>query len=224
MADTLLETLEIEPKSPADAAVIWLHGLGADGHDFYPIVPELKLPNSLSIRFIFPHAPKRPITINQGMRMRAWYDIKEFGLAPRQDEEGIRDSEKKIFALLEKERSRGIAPQRTILAGFSQGAAMALHCGMRFSPRIAGIMALSGYLVLPDKARDEIPSESLNIPIFMAHGNQDPVVPHAYGMLSKETLEQLGATEISWHSYPIAHSVFDPEIRDISQWLQKVLG
>lgn len=223
MAESQLETLEFETHQDPDAVVIWLHGLGADGHDFYPIVPELKLPSSMKIRFVFPHAPKRAITINQGMRMRAWYDIKEFGLAPRQDEVGIRDSEKRIFALLDRERKRGISPQRIVLAGFSQGAAMALHCGLRYAPVIGGIMALSGYFLLPEKAADEISGKALSIPIFMGHGSQDPVVPHAYGMLSKETLEQRGVSQISWHSYPIAHSVFDPEIRDISQWLQKVL-
>lgn len=219
-----LETLEIEPQGDADAAIIWLHGLGADGHDFYPIVPELGLPSSLRVRFVFPHAPYRPITINQNASMRAWYDIKEFGLAPRQDEEGIRDSEKLIFTLIDKEKKRGIAASRIILAGFSQGGAMALHCGLRFSPVIGGIMALSSYLLLPDKTGSEAISKALKGPIFMGHGTNDPVVPHAYGKLSRETLEHMGASNISWHSYPIAHTVFDREIRDISQWIQKVLG
>lgn len=219
-----LETLEIEPKQKADAAVIWLHGLGADGHDFYPIVPELALPNHLNIRFIFPHAKKQPITINQGMTMRAWYDIKEFGLAPRQDEEGIRKSETLIFELIDHEVKRGISANRIILAGFSQGGAMAIHCGLRYAPALAGIMALSSYLLLPDKAASEANQQALSRPFFMAHGTHDPVVPHAYGKLSKETLENLGASHVVWRSYPIAHSVCDPEIKDISTWIQGVLS
>lgn len=223
MSSASLEYLEVNPDGDPDAAIVWLHGLGADGHDFYPIVPELGLPSSHRIRFVFPHAPTRPITINQGMSMRAWYDIKEFGLAPRQDEEGIRDSEKLIFSLIKKERARGISASRIILAGFSQGGAMALHCGLRCSPALAGIMALSSYLLLPDQTKEEAGRKALGLPIFMAHGTHDPVVPHAYGKLSCEILEQLGASNISWHSYPIAHSVNDEEIRAIGTWIQKVL-
>lgn len=224
MGHKKLEALEIEPNGKADAAVIWLHGLGADGHDFYPIVPELGLPSSLNIRFVFPHAPYRPITISQNASLRAWYDIKEFGLAPRQDEVGIRDSEKRIFSLLDREKKRGIPAKRIILAGFSQGGAMAIHCGLRYAPALAGIMALSCYLLLPGKTAEEASNKALKLPIFMGHGTHDPVVPHAYGKLSRETLEQMGATNISWHSYPIAHSVFDREIRDISAWIQKVFA
>lgn len=223
MSHKALEFLEVNPDGEPDATVIWLHGLGADGHDFYPIVPELGLPASHHIRFVFPHAPKRPITINQGMTMRAWYDIKEFGLAPRQDEEGIRDSEKLIFSLIKKERARGVSASRIILAGFSQGGAMALHCGLRASPVIGGIMALSSYLLLPEHTKEEASKKALGLPIFMAHGTHDPVVPHAYGKLSCEILEQQGASNISWHSYPIAHSVHPEEILAIGEWIQKVL-
>ena len=202
--------------------VIWLHGLGADGHDFVPVVPELQLPDSPGVRFIFPHAPHRAVTINGGYVMRAWYDIYEQDLTADQDEEGIVESSKLIEQLIEQQISEGIAQQKIILAGFSQGGAMALHIGLRLGYQLAGIMALSCYLPLAE----EQPLASTcgpTIPIFMAHGNFDPVVPKDAGLNSKTLLENAGY-DILWKEYPMEHSVCGEEIEDISQWLIKVIN
>lgn len=214
--------LEIEVGPRPTASVVWLHGLGADGHDFEPIVPELALPPNLSVRFIFPHAPYRPVTINSGYVMRAWYDITEIAIDADQDAVGIRDSEARLHALIAREQNRGIAPERIVLAGFSQGGAMALHTGLRYPQPLAGVLALSTYLPLHDLIHDELHRGNLGVPIFMAHGTADDVVPFALGEASYHLLKALGA-RIEWHSYPMHHAVTPQEIADIGRWLQAVL-
>jgi phospholipase/carboxylesterase len=203
--------------------VIWLHGLGADGHDFEPIVPELGLRPNLSVRFVFPHAPYRPITINSGYVMRAWYDIAEIAIDADQDAAGIRDTEAHLHALIAREQERGIAPGRIVLAGFSQGGAMALHTGLRYPQPLAGLLALSTYLPLHELIDSEISRSNLDVPIFMAHGTADDVVPFALGEASYHLLKALGA-QIEWHSYPMRHAVMPQEIGDIGRWLQAVLA
>ena len=220
MAQTL-ETIEIETgRSPA-AAVIWLHGLGADGHDFEPVVAELRLPDRLSIRFVFPHAPIRPVTLNQGMRMRAWYDILRLG-GGAEDEAGIRASEQLLVQLIRREGERGIAPSRVVLAGFSQGGAIALQTTMRFPEPLAGTLALSTYLPLAAKASAERTPASTATPIFMAHGSYDPMIALENAQRSREVLTGLGY-RIEWHEYPMPHSVCAEEIADIAAWLARVL-
>lgn len=223
MSDELLECVEREPSVPARSSIIWLHGLGADGHDFEPIVLELGLAEDLAVRFIFPHAPERAVTINGGMVMRAWYDI--LGLDIRRDEdiEGLRTSETQVRALVEREVSRGVSEERIVLAGFSQGGAIALQAGVRHPRRLAGILALSTYLTLPEKLASEASPANGDCPIFMAHGTQDPVVPYEGGQLSRQTLEAQGY-EIEWREYPMPHSVCAEEIADISSWLTGVLA
>ena len=222
MSDELLECVEREPSTPARSSIIWLHGLGADGHDFEPIVPELGLAEDLAVRFIFPHAPERAVTINGGMVMRAWYDI--LGLDIRRDEdiEGLRTSETQVRTLVEREVSRGVSEERIVLAGFSQGGAIALQAGVRHPRRLAGIMALSTYLTLPEQLESEASPANGDCPIFMAHGTHDPVVPYEGGQLSRQALEAQGY-EIEWREYPMQHSVCAEEIADISSWLTEVL-
>ena len=216
-----LETIEIETgKSPA-AAVIWLHGLGADGHDFEPVVPELRLPDRLAIRFVFPHAPIRPVTLNQGMRMRAWYDIARLG-GGMEDEAGIRASEKLLLDLIRREAGRGIVPSRIVLAGFSQGGAIALQTTLRFPERLAGTLALSTYLPLAAKASVEKTTASAATPIFMAHGSYDPMIALEHAQRSRDALIGLGYG-VEWHEYPMPHSVCAEEISDIAAWLSRVL-
>ncbi len=222
MDEALLPALVIEPLLPATASVIWLHGLGADGHDFESIVPELDLGGS-PIRFIFPHAPQRPVTINGGYVMRAWYDITSSDLSQGQDEAGTRQSERQLQAWIEHEKSRGISPQRIILAGFSQGGAIALHTGLRYPERLGGIMALSTYLPLADTVADERHAINRDLPIFMAHGIQDPVIPLALGEQSRDTLTSLGHP-MEWHDYPMQHSVCLEEIGAIAGWLRERLA
>jgi len=216
-----LPHITIETGKTPDATVIWLHGLGADGHDFEPIVPQLGLPDDMSIRFIFPHAPSMPVTLNGGYIMPAWYDISQNDLGLEHDEAGIKASSASITLLIEQEIMRGIQPDRIILAGFSQGAAMALHIGLRQEQSLGGIIALSGYLLLPEKT-DEFSSSSPQTPLFMAHGVNDPVVPFALGDASARKLQQRGHS-VSWHSYPMQHSVCPEEIADIGNWLQQRL-
>lgn len=219
----LLPHLQIESAANPSAAVIWLHGLGADGHDFAGLVPELNLSRCPPIRFIFPHAPSLPITINGGYVMPAWYDIRGADLTSQQDEAGIRTSERAIRALIEQEIARGIPASRIVLAGFSQGCAMALHTGLRYPQALAGIMALSGYLPLADRFVAERASANAHTPIFMAHGSQDPVVIPARGEASRDLLVKLGYS-VAWHSYPMPHSVHPREIADIASFLTQVLG
>ena len=222
----LLETVELGTDF-ASASVIWLHGLGADGHDFEPIVPELQLPTDMNVRFVFPHAPVRPVTINGGMSMRAWYDIISLDRDGPQDEAGIRDSSELLCQLIEREQQRGIACDRIILAGFSQGGAIASHTALRFEHRLAGLMALSTYLPLTETLQREVvtnpQAQDRALPVFMAHGSFDPVLPMALGAGSRDVLGKLGYT-VEWHDYPMAHAVCIEEIRDIRAWLIKVLG
>ena len=217
----LLETIEIETGERPDAAVIWLHGLGADGHDFEPIVPELRLPQRLSLRFVFPHAPIRPVTLNQGMRMRAWYDILQLG-GGREDAPGIRASQKSLEDLIAREDSRGIAPGRIVLAGFSQGGAIALQTALRCGERLAGTLALSTYLPLAPMLAVERSAANRDLPIFMAHGTQDPMIPVDRARASRDALAALGYA-VEWREYPMQHSVCLEEISDMAAWLTRVL-
>ncbi len=209
---------------PARSCVIWLHGLGADGHDFEPIVPELKLPNALSVRFIFPHAPMIPVTINNGYVMRAWYDIKAMDIGSEQDEAGIRESQSYVQDLVNQQIAQGIDSKRIVLAGFSQGGAIALQTGLRLDKALAGVMALSSYLPLADSLALEKTEQNAEVPIFMAHGDSDPVVSPELAYLSRARLEQQGYHP-QWQEYPgMQHSVCAEEIGHISAWLQQVLG
>lgn len=220
--DALLDCVEHNTGSHPTHCVIWLHGLGADGHDFAPIVPELHLPASISVRFVFPHATIQPVTINGGMAMRSWYDILTPNLVKREDEQGIRVSERAIQALIARENSRGIPTERIVLAGFSQGCAMTLHTGLRLPTRLAGLMGLSGYLPLMDMADNERHVANADTPIFLAHGTHDPVVALERAEASRAKLVALGYP-VQWHTYPMQHSVCAEEIHDISRFLQSVL-
>ncbi|MEY4267723.1 MAG: hypothetical protein RIS90_2258 [Pseudomonadota bacterium] len=221
--NTLLPRVELESAPHPTAAVIWLHGLGANGHDFAGLVPELDLSGCPPIRFVFPHAPSMPVTVNGGYVMPAWYDILGPNLVSQQDAAGIQASARAIVALIEHEVARGIPAERIVLAGFSQGCAMALHTGLRLPRRLAGIMALSGYLPLADRLTAERHPANAQTPIFMAHGTQDPVVVIARGEASRDALAALGQP-IEWHSYPMPHSLHPKEIADISAFLAQVLG
>jgi len=215
----LLEAIELETgKNPA-TSIIWLHGLGADGHDFEAIVPELDLP-AIPIRFVFPHAPMQPVTINAGMVMRAWYDVSDAAIR-REDEAGVRASQSRLEALIAREKERGTSPNRLLLAGFSQGGAIALHTGLRHRERLAGIMALSCYLPVAGTLAAEAHAANRGVPVFMAHGIQDPVVALSRALESRELLGREGYA-VEWHEYPIPHSVCAEEIRDISTWLRRV--
>lgn len=219
----LLDAVEIETAPDPVAAVIWMHGLGADGHDFEPIVPELGLPKRSAIRFVFPHAPLRPVTINQGHVMRAWYDIRALAGVRREDEPGVRQSARQIEALVERERRRGIAAGRLVLAGFSQGGAMALHVGLRHAERLAGVLALSCYLPLASTLGAERSAVNRDVPIFWAHGIHDPMIPLAMAEHGREQVAALGYP-IEWHQYAMPHSVCAEEIADIAHWLGRMLG
>jgi phospholipase/carboxylesterase len=215
------EAVVIEPAATADAAVIWLHGLGADGHDFVPIVPELRLPPDLAARFVFPHAPVRPVTINGGMEMRAWYDITPD--MRRQDDAGIRASEKIVQGFLSREIAAGIPADRIVLAGFSQGGAITLHTGLRQPQALAGLLALSTYLPLPEAfAREALPARS-DTPILMCHGQHDGMLPLQLGAWSRDVLQERGY-DVTWREYPMQHQVCEEEIADISAWLQQRLA
>lgn len=214
------ETVEVTTGKEPAGSIIWLHGLGADGHDFEPIVPELRLPASLPLRFVFPHAPVRPVTVNGGMSMRAWYDIVSLDAAGRADARGIGESSDTLDALIEREIDRGIAPERIVIAGFSQGGAIVLYNALKSRRRLAGLMALSTYIALPD-AIDPAATADRSLPIFIAHGTMDPVIPCAAGARSRDTLEALGFT-VEWHEYPMAHGVCPQEIADIRAWLIRV--
>jgi phospholipase/carboxylesterase len=221
------KTVELETGAAPSASIIWLHGLGADGHDFEPIVPELQLPAEMSLRFVFPHAPVRPVTINGGMAMRAWFDILSLERGGPADEAGIRDSAGILDRLIDREIERGIAADRVVVAGFSQGGAIALFTALRRPQRLAGLMALSTYLPLSDAFFDEHREKpgygNRDLPVFMAHGTFDPVVPMQMGQRAAMQLEGAGF-EVEWHDYPMAHAVCAEEIRDIRQWLLAVLA
>ena len=218
----LLPRIELESAPNPTAAVIWLHGLGADGNDFAGLVPELDLAGCRAIRFVFPHAPSIPITINGGYVMPGWYDLYGMDLVSRQDDRGIQKSEWAINALIENEVARGIPYERIVLAGFSQGCAMALHTALRLPHKIAGVVALSGYLPLADRFPSERHAANAHTPIFMAHGTQDPVVVIQRGEESRDALAKLGHP-VQWHTYPMPHSVHPREIADISTFLKQVL-
>lgn len=223
MTDLPLTTIEIEPTGSVRSSVIWMHGLGADARDFEPMVPELRLPTASGIRFVFPNAPIRPVTVNNGMRMRAWYDVLSMDLPRQEDPDGVYASEQAIHALLEREKQRGISTDRIVLAGFSQGGAMALHTGLRYPEPLAGILALSCYIPLAGRLNSERRSANQTTPIFLAHGDYDAVIPMRYGQQSAETLERLGY-RVEWSDYGMGHEVCWEEIRDIAAWLQRVLA
>jgi len=219
----LLAALELETGRAPTASVIWLHGLGADGHDFEPIVPELDLPDSLPVRFVFPHAPMQPVTINGGAVMRAWYDVYGLQGVRREDAAGVRASQAAVEELLARETKRGIPASRLVLAGFSQGGAIALQTGLRHPERLAGIMALSTYLPVADTLAAEASAANRDVPIFMAHGLHDPLIPIERAQMSRKLLESAGY-RVEWHDYPMEHSVCAEEIADISSWLRRVLS
>ncbi len=224
MTDDLLPALEIEPpQNPALTAVVWLHGLGADGYDFEPIVPHLGLDPALRTRFVFPHAPSIPVTINGGFVMPAWYDILSPNLGAPPDREGVRRSVEAITALLAHEQGRGVPAERIVLAGFSQGGAIALHLGLRYPKRLAGILALSTYL-MDERATDvERTEANAATPIFQAHGAFDPMVAFARGRHSRDRLRAMGY-DVRWAEYPMEHQVCEEEIADVGAWLNEVLG
>ncbi len=216
--NTLLPHITLERGRDPQYSVIWLHGLGADGSDFVPIAEELHLPHA--VRYLFPHAPKRPVTLNGGFIMPAWYDIYGADFDTQQDAAGIRASAQQIADLIESEVRRGIAPGRIFLAGFSQGGAIALHTGLRQHTALGGMLALSTYLPLAHTLPQEASAAGLAMPLFMAHGTHDTIVPYALGKASAETLQGLGCT-VAWHEYAMAHSVCMEEIAEIGRWLQQ---
>ena len=218
----MLPCIEKEPTQPAVASVIWLHGLGADGHDFEPIVPELRLPADLPIRFIFPHAPVQPVTINGGMAMRAWYDILEANLGRRVDEAGVRASAEQVAQLIEREVERGIPHNKIVLAGFSQGGAITLFLGLRYPKRLAGLLALSTYLPCPETLAAERSAAMKDAPLFMAHGSYDPIVPLTLARDTERRLRELDYAPV-FQEYPMPHSVCGPEVQDIRNFLIRVL-
>ncbi|HTR58433.1 MAG TPA: dienelactone hydrolase family protein [Casimicrobiaceae bacterium] len=222
MTENILPSIELETAPGAGASVIWLHGLGADGNDFVPIVPELRLPPSQPVRFIFPHAPVRPVTINNGFRMRAWYDIAAADLTNRADLAGVRESRALIEALVAREKARGVPAARIVLAGFSQGGAIALYTGVRHAERLGGIIALSTYVVAADKLASEASAANRGLPIFMAHGTADPVVRPEWGEASRRALEAAGYP-VEWHLYGMPHSVCMEEVVAIGEWLRRAL-
>ena len=214
-----MEAIEIQTGSKPAASIIWLHGLGADGHDFEPIVPELKL--AKPVRFVFPHAPARPVTINQGMRMRAWYDILQLGGGP-EDEAGIRASQRMIEKLISEEKGKGLPAAKIVMAGFSQGGAIALQTALRYPERFAGVLALSTYLPLAGSLQSERSPANQDIPIFMAHGRHDDIIPLRRAEESRELLEAAGYP-VEWHEYPMPHSVCAEEIADIAAFLARIV-
>jgi phospholipase/carboxylesterase len=221
MTDKLLEAIELETQPKPTKSVIWMHGLGADGNDFVPIVHELDLKKAPATRFIFPHAPMQPVSINNGYVMRAWYDVRWGdleGKSKQADEKGVRASQAAIEALIAREAERGISAGNIVLAGFSQGGAIALQTALRHPEKLAGVMALSTYLPLHESLAKEGTAENRRTPIFMAHGTQDGVVPYEMGKLSRDLLTQAGY-DVEWHEYPMQHSVCIEEVRDVGAWL-----
>jgi phospholipase/carboxylesterase len=216
------DAVEVETGRDPKAAVIWLHGLGADGHDFEPIVPEFIRPGERTLRFVFPHAPIRPVTLNGGYAMRAWYDIAALDRRTREDEKGIRASQSAIDALIRRENARGISSEHIVLAGFSQGGAMALFAGTRYPERLAGIMGLSCYQVLAEQFAAERSAANQATPVFLAHGTHDPVVAPLLGEEARRQLEAAGYS-VEWHAYSMPHSVCPEEVADIAAWLRRVL-
>lgn len=225
MSSELLPCERIEPDGEARAAVVWMHGLGADGHDFVPIVPELRLPASLGVRFVFPHAPRIPVTVNMGMVMPAWFDVVGLDFRRQPDLAGVERSADAIAALVERERRAGIPSERVCLAGFSQGGAMALHAGLRHPERLAGLVALSSFFATAEDAQDRSAHAPANaaLPVFQAHGALDPMVPIERGRAAYDRLVELGH-DVEWHEYPMQHQVCLEEIRALGAWLARVLG
>ena len=223
MSDDLLPCVELEPPGRADSAVIWLHGLGADGHDFEPVVPYLGLGKDPGVRFVFPHAPKRAVTINMGLIMRAWYDIRGTRLEEDYDENGVRESARQIHALIARENGRGVPYGRIVLAGFSQGGAMALHVGLRHPERLAGIVALSSYVARGESLEADVSAANRGLQIFQAHGAEDQVVPLRYGLEARDRLLALGY-DVLWRTYPVGHEVDPQEIQDTGAWLKRKLS
>jgi phospholipase/carboxylesterase len=219
----MLETHEIETGPHPRTTLIVLHGLGADGYDFVSICGELNLQSLGPVRYVFPHAPQRPVTINNGYVMRAWYDIRVTDLVREEDEGGLRESQQQIAALIDRERERGVPAERIVIAGFSQGCAMTLMTALRYPHRLGGAVGMSGYLPLASLAAAERSAANADLPIFLAHGTQDPIVPHARGAASRDALRGMGH-EVEWHDYPMPHSVCAEEIDDINRWLLKQLG
>jgi len=218
-----LDTIEIETGDQPTAAIVLMHGLGADGRDFVPLAGELDLSSVGPVRFVFPNAPQMPVTVNGGYRMPAWYDILDADLARQEDEPGLRRSQAAIEQLLARENARGIVAGRIVIAGFSQGCAMALMTGLRHAERLAGIAGLSGYLPLAGRTAAERSAANAAVPVFLAHGRQDPVVPLAGAVASRDALQALGYP-VQWHAYPMAHSVCPQEIADLQAWLLRVLA
>lgn len=219
MTSNILPFLEINSSKNPCASVIWLHGLGADGHDFVDLVPQLNLPD---VRFVFPHAPVRPITLNNGFPMRAWYDIHGLNFGAREDETGVRESAKLVDQLIQQERDKGMPAEKIFLAGFSQGGAMALYCGLRYPKKLAGVLALSCYLPAAKNLVNEISDANKNIPIFMAHGIQDEIVNIKLAEYSRDCLQQLNY-QIDFRIYPMAHSLCVDEVRDIAKWFKQTM-
>jgi phospholipase/carboxylesterase len=220
MTAELLPAVELETGTAPRHAVVWLHGLGADGNDFVPIAQELDL--GVAVRFVFPHAPLQPVTINGGYVMRAWYDIGYPDLTLKEDERGVRESQRAVEALVAREIERGVSPARIVLAGFSQGGAIALHAGLRHPAPLAGVLALSTYLPLPEKLDAERSAENAQTPVFMAHGIEDPIVPLKLGQSSCKQLLALGYP-VEWHEYTMPHSVCTEEVQAIGAWLNRLL-
>lgn len=218
----VLPSVEIEPSGEVRAAVVWLHGLGADGHDFAPIVDALELPPELGARFVLPHAPAIPVTLNGGMVMPAWYDIAEIDLQRRHDERGIRRSAEQVGALLQREHERGVPWHRIVLAGFSQGGAVALFAGLRHPERLAGVIALSTYLVCEDSLDREASEANRDLPILQGHGTADPMVPLARGQAARDALQRRGYA-VDWNDYPIPHSVCPEEVAHVREFLLRTL-
>lgn len=217
-----LESIIIETRPQPDAAIIWLHGLGADGNDFVPIVDQLQLPSDFAVRFIFPHAPVRPITINEGYQMPGWYDISSLSIIDEEDEYGIKESSAILKQLCLSQEEAGIPASRIVVAGFSQGGAIALHCGCRYEKPLAGIMALSTYMPLQDSLADEINENAIETSVFMAHGREDDVVNYEAGQRCKTLLEENNMNVI-WYEYDMGHSICLDEIQHIRQWLTDIL-
>lgn len=219
------DTVEVGGGKKPHGTVIWLHGLGADGHDFEPIVPELDLGEHADIRFVFPHAPIRPVTINAGIPMRAWYDVLSLERSGPQDEAGVRESSVNLVQLIERENDRGVDCNRIVLAGFSQGGAIAMHTAMRFSERLAGLMALSSWMPLESTINEEVAqepgSQPRDLPILMAHGSFDPMLPISAGQHAREIMQNVGF-KVQWHEYPMAHAVCAEEIAEIRRWLLQI--
>lgn len=222
---TIAETVEVGGGERPDGTVIWLHGLGADGHDFEPIVAELNLDRHADIRFVFPHAPVRPVTINGGAPMRAWYDIVSLNRTGPQDEAGIRDSAATLMQLIEREKARGVDAGRIVLAGFSQGGAIAMYTAMRFTQRLAGLMALSTWMPLEHTIDEEVirnaGSQPRDLPVLMAHGSFDPMLPLAAGQHARDIMQGAGF-RVQWHEYPMAHAVCAEEVSEIRKWLVNI--